>query len=87
MMKKKNMFSLHWSIPEKTKQVKGEGLGMWNFPGVCGVSKGYQEKIMWNFQGSWLLVLEFPRGCNAGLHNFQGWSFDLSGISRVKVNK
>ena len=25
------------------------------------VSSSDQEKIMWNFQGSWFLVLEFPR--------------------------
>ena len=51
---------------------------------ACGFSSGDQEKITWNFQGSWFLVLEF-------WHNFAqfplGWNFDLSGISRGKVNK
>ena len=28
---------------------------------VPAISRGDQEKIMWNFQGSWFLV-EFPRG-------------------------
>ena len=37
---------------------------MWNFQGLIknsGIPKGDQEKIMWNFQGSWFSVLEFPR--------------------------
>ena len=45
------------------------------FPGVLvfglGISKGD------DFQGR----------CYTVLHNFQGWSFDLSRISRGKVNK
>ena len=32
-----------------------------DFPGGCGISRGDVEKIIWNFQGSWFLVLEFPR--------------------------
>ena len=43
---------------------------------ACGISRGDQEKIMWNFQGSWFLVLEFPRD---GMHFFT--------ISRGKLNK
>ena len=31
--------------------------------------------------------LEIDKGCNVILHNFQGWNFDLSGISRGKVRK
>ena len=27
-----------------------------------GISRGVQEKLMWNFHGSWFLTLEFPRG-------------------------
>ena len=41
-----------------------------------GISGGVQEKIMWNFQGSWFLVLELLRDVR-----------NLSGISRGKVNK
>ena len=26
------------------------------------VSRGDQEKIMWNFHGSWFLPMELPRG-------------------------
>ena len=26
------------------------------------VSRGDQEKIMWNFHGSWYLAMELPRG-------------------------
>ena len=28
---------------------------------ACGIFRGDQEKIMWNFQGFWFLVLEFTR--------------------------
>ena len=35
-------------------------------PGVkqkrSAISRGGQEKFMWNFNGSWFLVFEFPRG-------------------------
>ena len=52
-----------------------------------GISKGNQEKIMWNFKGFWWLGLGIPKESNAILWNFQGWSFVLSGISRGKVKK
>ena len=42
---------------------------------VKGISKGDQEKIIWNFQESWWFGL------------FQGWSFVLSRTSRGKVKK
>ena len=73
------------------KKIKQGGLRIWNF-------QGYQRNSMWNFQG-WPIknYVEFPgvlvfglgisKGYNAILHNFQGWSFDLSGIFRGKVNK
>ena len=40
---------------------------MWSFRGsvkkeVYRISKGVQEKFMWNFHGSWFLTLDFPRG-------------------------
>ena len=64
------------------------------FPGVPikekarGISKGDQEKIMWNFHESLFLTLEFLRkGSNTILWNIQGLSFVLSGISRDKVKK
>ena len=35
-------------------------------PGVkqkrSAISRGGQEKFMWNFNGSWFLAFEFPRG-------------------------
>ena len=75
----------------KAKQ-GGEGGGVedMKFPGVskkeiaCGISRIDQEKIMWKpgVFGHGISI-----GCNAILHNFQGWSFDLSRISRGKVNK
>ena len=73
------------------KKIEQGGLRIWNF-------QGYQRNSMWNFHG-WPIknYVEFPgvlvfglgicKGYNATLHNFQGWSFDLSGISRGKVNK
>ena len=54
---------------------------------ACGISRGDQEKIMWNFQVVLVFGLGTSKGFNAILHNFQGWSIDLSGISRGKVNK
>ena len=66
----------------KAKQ-GGEGGGVedMKFPGVskkeiaCGISRIDQEKIMWKpgVFGHGISI-----GCNAILHNFQGWSFDLS---------
>ena len=56
--------SLHWSIPEKNQTRQGgggEGVQDMDFPGGCGISRGDQEKVIWNFQESWFLVLEFPR--------------------------
>ena len=46
-----------------------------------GVSKKQHVK----FPG--VFGLGIYKGCNAILHNFQRWSFDLLGISRGKVNK
>ena len=41
--------------------------------GGKGGGGGDQKKIMWNFHGSWLLELEFPRGVwNTILWNIQG---------------
>ena len=40
-----------------------------------GISRGYQEKHMWNFLGVLCLTLEFPGGDSKILQNFQGWSF------------
>ena len=49
-----------------------------------GISKGIKEEIACRIsgsQGSWFLE------SNTIIWNFQGWSFVLSGISRVKVKK
>ena len=51
--------------------------GMWNFQGRP--RKNYVE-----FPGVLVFGLGISKGCNTNLHNFQGWSFDLSGISWVK---
>ena len=50
------------------------------------ISKGDQEKIMWNFQGS-SFFLGISKGSNTILWNFQRWSFVLSGISVSKVKE
>ena len=39
------------------------------------------------FPGVLFVGLGISKGCNAILYNFQGWSFDLYGISKGKVNK
>ena len=54
---------------------------MWNFQGI-------KKKLIWSFQRSWYLESwSFQVRCNKVLCNFQGWSFDLPGISRGKVKK
>ena len=46
---------------------RGSGVENMEFPGgsnkeiACGIFRDDQEKIMWSFQGSWFLILEFPR--------------------------
>ena len=52
-----------------------------------GISKGDQEKIMWNFHGSLFLALEFLRDLTQFCGISQGLSFVLSGICRDKVKK
>ena len=55
---------IYWAIPAKSPN-KGGGIGDMDFSGVnykrSGISKDDQEKIMWNFQGSLFLALEFPK--------------------------
>ena len=78
---------------KKTKQGEGrEGGGRYGISrGIREIakeiSKGNQEKIMWNFKELWWLGLAIPKESNAILWDFQGWSFVLSGISRGKVKK
>ena len=61
------LFTLVYS---RKKNKHGAGGGRWggwggvqdmDFPGGCGISRGDQEKSIWNFQGSWFLILGFPR--------------------------
>ena len=53
------------------------------FPGGVPKKKlGYVE-----FPGVLVFGFGISKGCNSILHNFQGWSFDLSGISTDEVNK
>ena len=46
---------------------------------------GVQEKVMWNFHGTWLLTLEFPRSCHKIFAEILGVEACLSGISKAKV--
>ena len=90
--KKKYTPSLHWVIPKKKNRRGGiedvrYGISRGIKEIACGISRGDQEKIMWNFQVVLVFGLGTSKGFNAILHNFQGWSIDLSGISRGKVNK
>ena len=90
--KKKYTPSLHWVIPEKKNRRGGiedvrYGISRGIKEIACGISRGDQEKIMWNFQVVLVFGLGTSKGFNAILHNFLGWSIDLSGISRGKVNK
>ena len=63
------------------------------FPGVSkkiafGIStQGWPRKIYVEFPGVLVFGVRISKRCNVILHNFQGCSYDLSGISRGKVNK
>ena len=72
MMKKKNTHSLYIGLFQKKKQIEGKGLRVWNFLGVCGISRSDQEKIMWIFEGYWFLVWEFPSDVKYNFEQFPG---------------
>ena len=70
-----HVVTCHWAVPGNI-QTGGAGVGDMEFPGVLKkshvefpgvdykqsrISKGHQEKIMWSFQGSLLLDVEFLR--------------------------
>ena len=63
------------------------------FPGLSkkiafGIStQGWPRKIYVEFPGVLVFGVRISWRCNVILHNFQGWSYDLPGISRGKVNK
>ena len=64
---------MQWAIPEKKQTAGVEDM---EFPGVLkkqnveiprvnkkgGISRSDQEKIVWNFHGSWFLALDIPMG-------------------------
>ena len=61
-----------WVFNGQFQKQKTVGEGIWNFLGyqkrsmwkfqeLTGVSKGDKEKIVWKFQGTWFLTLEFSR--------------------------
>ena len=93
-MKQKYTPSLYWAIPEK---IQTGGLRIWNFQGYQRNSmwnfRGWPRKNYVEFPGVLVFGLGISKGddfqgrCYTVLHNFQGWSFDLSRISRGKVNK
>ena len=47
-------------IPTTNYKITGTGTRDSSLLKRSGISNGDQEKIVWNFQGSWLLALEFP---------------------------
>ena len=58
----------NWGVV-RTWKFHGYGReSIWKFQGSIKikkevkVSRGDQEKIMWNFHGSWFLAMELPRG-------------------------
>ena len=67
--------------------MRGNGISRGTKEIAKEISKGDQEKQMWNFQVSWWFGVGISKGSNAILWNFQEWSFILSGISRSKVKK
>ena len=59
-LNEKKIYTLFTPVYSR-KKTNRRGFRVWNFAEVCGISRGDQEKIMWNFQGSWFLVLKFSR--------------------------
>ena len=51
------------------------------------ISNYHDGELIWNFQGSWFLAVEFPKDITQFLEFPGGWSFGLSGISWGKVKK
>ena len=78
-IKKKYTTSLHWGWYEISRGIKENSI--WNFhtgvtkKNLCGISRGLGFGV------------RISKRCNVILHNFQGCSYDLPGISRGKVNK
>ena len=91
-------YCLHWAIPEKIQTGR---LRIWNFHGYQrnsmssfqGLTKNEleyprvtKEKIMWNFQVSLFLVLEFPRDLTQFCGIAKGWALfclELPGVTAV----
>ena len=51
------------------------------------ISNYHDGELIWNFQRSWFLAVEFPKDITQFLEFPGRWSFGLSGISRGKVKK
>ena len=63
MMKKKNIFSLHWSIPEKNQTGEGGGVGDVEFPRGMWSFQRLPRKNYVEFPG----VLAFGLGISKGM--------------------
>ena len=50
-----------------------------------GNSGGDQEKIMWNFHGSWFLALEFPSGVSKSCEIFRFEALFCQEFPRIKL--
>ena len=78
----------HGAIPEKNHRISR------GIKETCGysrsqlkrgeISRGVEEKLKWNFHGSWFLALEFQRGVIQFCSIFRGESFFSLEILKVK---
>ena len=77
--------------PRKNPKKRGGGVEDMEFPGVnwkqSAISKGDQEKIMWNFQGSLFLALEFPRDLTQFCGISRHWALCCLEFPEVKNEK
>ena len=69
-------FQEHWR--KKMRKFLGSIKKEVEFPGV------FEEKLMWNFHGSWFLILEFPRGVTQFCWISRGESLFSPEFLRVK---
>ena len=87
-----------YSREKPNRKGQGEGVRIWNFEGyqrnsiwnlqdwvkTKGNFQGWPRKNNVEFPGVFIFGLGISLGSNAILWNIQGWSYILSGISRVK---
>ena len=77
-------FTLGYSRKKQTMGGWGYGISRAIKEIECGIYRGgWPRKNYVEFTGVLVIGIGISKGCNTVLHNFQVWSFDLSGIFQV----